>query len=415
MKPKIKLSYFLSHPIQYFSPLLKEMDEVFDLQVYYYSDISIKGGMDKGFGKRVQWDIPLLEGYRSTFIRNYSKSRSVSNRFFDAINPGVIRHLWKDQSKIVIVNGWDYFSTILVIIFAGLMGKKVWLRAENPLSQELQKSRKVLFIKSIILKYLLFRLVDKFLYIGKDSRKFFQYYGARDSQLVYTPYAVDNDFFDEHYRTLSADRQDLKSKLGLPTDKKIILFTGKYIAKKRPLDLLKAFKSLNSQDSILVMVGEGELRDEMTDYIREQGIENVHLTGFINQSAIPSYYMVADVFVMCSGKGETWGLAVNEAMNFAKPVIVSSTCGCSSDLVEHGKNGWIVEEGNIPALAAALKKTVENPAFSIRAGRLSKEIVTSFSNTHIVNNLLRATRFRSRGLRPVRVIYRKIFGYKATG
>jgi hypothetical protein len=121
MKPKTKLSYFLSHPIQYFSPLLKEMDDEFDMQVYYYSDISVRGGMDKGFGKKVQWDIPLLDGYNYQFIKNYSKSNSISNRFFDAINPGVIKHLWKDESKIVVVNGWDYFSTILVIILFGFV------------------------------------------------------------------------------------------------------------------------------------------------------------------------------------------------------------------------------------------------------------------------------------------------------
>jgi uncharacterized membrane protein len=47
MKPK--LTYFLSHPIQYISPLLKELAKEVDLEVYYYSDVSIKGGTDKGF------------------------------------------------------------------------------------------------------------------------------------------------------------------------------------------------------------------------------------------------------------------------------------------------------------------------------------------------------------------------------
>jgi hypothetical protein len=47
MKPK--LTYFLSHPIQYISPLLKELAKEVDLEVYYYSDVSIKGGIDKGF------------------------------------------------------------------------------------------------------------------------------------------------------------------------------------------------------------------------------------------------------------------------------------------------------------------------------------------------------------------------------
>ncbi len=69
-------------------------------------------------------------------------------------------------------------------------------------------------------------------------------------------------------------------------------------------------------------------------------MENVHLTGFINQSVIPKYYAIGDAFVMCSQEGETWGLSVNEAMNFALPIVVSDMVGCSEDLVEEGQNGY---------------------------------------------------------------------------
>lgn len=51
MKPK--LTYFLSHPIQYISHLLKELAKEIDLEVYYYSDVSVKGEIDKGFKKTI--------------------------------------------------------------------------------------------------------------------------------------------------------------------------------------------------------------------------------------------------------------------------------------------------------------------------------------------------------------------------
>ena len=86
--PKTKISYFLSHPIQYFSPLLSEMSKQFDLHVYYFSDASIQGNLDKGFGQKVKWDIPLLEGYQYTFLKNFSPRKSLSNRMWDVINPG---------------------------------------------------------------------------------------------------------------------------------------------------------------------------------------------------------------------------------------------------------------------------------------------------------------------------------------
>ena len=132
MKRKVKIAYYLSHPIQYFSPLLVKLADKADLKVYYFSDASVRGTIDKGFGQAVKWDIPLLEGYDYRFLKNYARSKSMDNRFFDAINPAVIKTIRKDKAEIIIVNGWSYFSTLLAIVTGKLYGKKIWLRAESP-------------------------------------------------------------------------------------------------------------------------------------------------------------------------------------------------------------------------------------------------------------------------------------------
>ncbi len=385
---KKRIAYFLSHPIQYFSPLLKAMAKETDLQVYYFSDASIKGNIDKGFGKSVQWDAPLLAGYSYKFLKNFSKRASLNNHFLDVFNPGVIKAIWQEKASIVIVNGWTYSSTLLTIFFGRLFGKKIWLRAENPLNQEINKRGIVLLIKKVILKHILFKFfVSKCLYIGSENRGFFEFYGVPESKLVYTPYSVDNDFFSGQYQQLEKKLPAVRQQLGLPEDKMIILFSGKYITKKRPMDLIRAFQLLDKNKCALVMVGEGALRKEMEDFITKNNIEQVYLTGFINQSLISSYYAVADVFVMCSGTGETWGLSVNEAMNFENPVIVSKTCGCCPDLVMHGENGYAFEEGDISKLVVFLEKTLDNPDFRLSAGLKSAEVVKTFSISQIVSNI----------------------------
>lgn len=384
-----RVAYFLSHPIQYFSPLLKAMAKECDLHVYYFSDASIKGSIDKGFGRSVQWDAPLLEGYNYKFLKNYSRRPSLDNHFFDIFNPGIIKILKKEKASVVIVNGWTYSSTLMTIFFARICGKKVWLRAENPLNQELNKNKKILLLKRLFLKNFLFKFfISKCLYIGSESKLFFEFYGVPVSKLIYTPYAVENLFFSEQYSELKNNLNEIRKQLGLPTDKLIILFSGKYITKKRPLDILQAFLLLNNNNYALVMVGEGELRKEMENFILKNNLKNVYLTGFINQSVIPKYYAVADVFVMCSGVGETWGLSVNEAMNFKKAVIVSKTCGCCPDLVQQGENGFAFEEGNIKALAAYLRTVLNNQNFRTSAGEKSSEIVRGFSISQIVKNLM---------------------------
>ncbi|HEY8894490.1 MAG TPA: glycosyltransferase family 4 protein [Niastella sp.] len=387
----VKILYFLSHPIQYFSPLLKELAGTVDLEVVYFSDSSMKGGFDKGFGKSVTWDVPLLDGYKYTFLKNYRAHKGLNNKFGDVWNPGAWKKVRKAGNAIIMVNDWTYSSSWLVLLAAKLFGKKVWLRAENPLNQELKKSRKVLMVKKIVFKHFLFRwLVDKCLYIGTQSKSFFKYYGVDEKRLVFTPYSVDNNYFNSIWMQSKAQLSQVRERLKLPKEKKIVLFSGKYIDKKRPLDLLQAFAALNSDQYFLVMVGDGALRPNMERFIADKDMQNVLLTGFINQSEMPYYYAIADVFVMCSGPGETWGLAVNEAMNFSKPVIVSDTCGSSADLVQPGINGYVFEEGNINKLTAYLKQLLENDELRNKMGAASGSIIQNYSIQKIVNNIKQA-------------------------
>ena len=128
----------------------------------------------------------------------------------------------------------------------------------------------------------------------------------------------------------------------------------------------------------------------MENFIREKDLRHVYLTGFINQTAISAYYTVADVFVMCSGAGETWGLSVNEAMNFEKPVIVSRTSGCGADLVKNGVNGFLFETGNTAELADCLRMTLEDDAFRLSAGKRSGQIIRDYSIEQVVTNITNA-------------------------
>jgi glycosyltransferase involved in cell wall biosynthesis len=386
MSTKPKISYFLSHPIQYFSPLLAEMAKEFDLNVYYFSDASIKGGMDKGFGREIKWDVPLLNDYSYTFLKNYSKSDSLSNKTFDAVNFGVIKKIVQDKSDVLIINGWSYFSNILVIITGRMLGKSVWLRSENPLRSELKKSKRNLFLKKFFLKNIIFKLVSKFLYIGVESKDFFEYYGVPAKKLIYTPYAVNNSFFKTNYEAYKNKREIILTELHLPASHKIILYSAKYIPVKRPIDLIKAFEKLKIPDVSLVMVGEGELRNEMEYYIKNNNLKNVYLTGFVNQSLISKYYSIANVFVMCS-EFEPWGLSINEAINFNIPLVVSDIVGSVPNLVFNGQNGYVFEMGNTDDLSNCILKVLNGSIEIEKQKKINDSILEIHDNKEIVKNL----------------------------
>ena len=322
-------------------------DDEIDLLVLYCSDENVKGHIDIGFGVKVKWDIPLLEGYNYKFLKNNSWKPSIYKGFFGLVNLEIFKVLKNERGSYLVIHGWAYATNFIAVIAAKLSGVKLCLRAENPLNQELLKSRHILFLRKIFFKYIFYPLFDYFFYIGSQNKKLYEYYGAKSNKLIFTPYAVDNDRFRAEYKKYRDQKTVIRKELKLPLDKKIILTSGKYVPKKRPLDLLKAYHLLNNQNIALLFLGDGELRNEMEDYIKENNLSDVYLTGFKNQSEIGKYFAVADIFVLASDAGETWGLVVNEAMNFGLPIIVSDMVGCAEDLVIENVNGFIFNIGNI--------------------------------------------------------------------
>jgi glycosyltransferase involved in cell wall biosynthesis len=91
---------------------------------------------------------------------------------------------------------------------------------------------------------------------------------------------------------------------------------------------------------------------------------------------------------MCSGVGETWGLSTNEAMNFGLPLVLSNTTGCSIDLVQHGLNGFVFQEGNYNEMAQCLDKVFSPDFNSEKAGLLSKQIIKNYSINKIKDNIV---------------------------
>jgi glycosyltransferase involved in cell wall biosynthesis len=100
--------------------------------------------------------------------------------------------------------------------------------------------------------------------------------------------------------------------------------------------------------------------------------------GFRNQTELPAYYDLCDIFVLPS-TFETWGLVVNEAMNAAKPVIVSDLVGAGIDLVKTGENGDIFHVRDVGGLAAKIRYWMSNQARRDLGGRASLDIIKKWS------------------------------------
>lgn len=361
-------------------------NENLNITVLYCSRQGAEAALDRQFNAELRWDIPMLEGYRAVFLKNYAP-RPTLYSFWGLQNWGITAHLWRSPKSVLVINGWGYFINLFAIVAAKLMGHSVCLRGESPMLLERQKTARSLRFRKVALGKLLFRFVDYFLYIGQQNKQFYQSYDVPESKLVSSPYAVDNRRFQDFLPKNDVDKKSLRRELGLPETKILILYSGKYIAKKRPLDLLEASLLLPADKCAIVMMGEGELRPVMETFIQKHQLQNIVLTGFVNQAEIPKYYATSDVLAMCSNANETWGLAVNEAMNLGLPVVLSDHVGCAEDLVEEGINGFSYPMGDVTILAEKLNRLLTDADFREKAGRKSLEIIGRYSYRQIIENL----------------------------
>jgi glycosyltransferase involved in cell wall biosynthesis len=155
--------------------------------------------------------------------------------------------------------------------------------------------------------------------------------------------------------------------------------------------LLSAFSTVRKElPCWLVMVGDGNLRVDIEAQIRESGIKNAILPGFLNQDELPPAYTAADIFVLPSAFYETWGLVVNEAMNFSLPAVVSDKVGCGKDLVKDGWNGFVFPHTDERQLADRLRQLVKDAALRKEFGKNSAELIANYTVENCANGIVRA-------------------------
>ena len=418
----VKLAIVSSHPIQYYAPIFKLLAQQHDLMIcafYTWGGQSVSK-YDPGFGREINWDIPLLDGYDFVFEKNTAKKPG-SDHFMGIQNPTIIDDIKKFNADAILIFGWAYVAHLKVLRF--FKGKiPIIFRGDSNLLDTSSGLKQIL--KSTVLKYV-YSHVDYALFVGQANKAYFKKYGLKKEQLIFGPHAVDNERFSI---SRLKEAGDLRTQLGIPENDILILFAGKFEDKKSPLLLKEAFIQLNDPRTHLLFVGNGVLEEELKGgkvgsgkveggkwkvgegiKNKEQGTkrkrddsnarlitdgqtfsmtDRVHFMDFQNQSYMPVIYQACDLFVLPSkGPGETWGLAVNEAMACGKAVLVSDRVGCHLDLVKNGVNGYCFKHENLADLTFKLQKSVTNKANLKTFGLNSREIIKDYSFGIIVSEI----------------------------
>jgi len=386
----MRLAALLTHPIQYFAPLFRTLAALpeLELTVYYGSQRGTVPLLDPGFGKAYTWDTPLLEGYRYKFLPGIFREAD-STSPADQLNPSIVTEITPRRYDAIWVHGYNAgHISRLAILTALAKGVPVLMRAETHLLVDPPSAAKQ-YAKNLILPAL-FRRLAGFLYIGALNKAFYQRFGVPESRLFPCPYTVDNAYFRSHAAALATQRQALRGKWGINDERPAILYAGKLVAWKQPLLLLEAYRRVRQRRACaLLLAGDGPLRGEIESEIRKAAIPDVCITGFLNQTEIPKAYAAADLLVLPS-RFEPWGLVVNEAMNFALPVVVSDRVGCGPDLVRPGVNGEVFEHRSADALETALERLLAQQELLPEFGRASLQRIEQWGLPETANGIVQA-------------------------
>lgn len=374
---KIRVAVFNTHPIQYYAPIWRKLSGFGDLDVtvYYGSDFSVRGYRDREFQTDVVWDVPLLEGYSSQYLAGFDRVDEFS--FFQPRPLAAVRAIFAGRPDVVVMTAYHAAFWYGIAAAATAAGSRVVMRHDA--TDEAFGSLGIKRVARGIILRALYRSVSRFAVVGKRARRHLRKFGVSESKMFRSPFCIDSDRVESS--SWLEKRSGLREALGISKTDLVLVFCGKLIEKKDPLILFEAVRRLRDKSNLhLVIAGSGPLRNQVEEAGRAVLGVRFHPLGFLNQGEIGRAYAVGDLFILPSQKEETWGLVVNEAMQFGLPVVVSDAVGCHEDLVPDETTGRVFPVRDADGLAAALESILsEFPAAKARYAEACRARVARYS------------------------------------
>jgi glycosyltransferase involved in cell wall biosynthesis len=386
---KNNLAIYAIHPIMYQTPIFRVLSEKCNeikSIILFGDDLSLKKVYFKQINTFYKPDVPLLlDGYNYKFLKNWAINSK--GGFFSRINFGIVNELYKNNYNVILIHGYESLTAWLALFAAKLTNTKIIWRGEAVLRKIEHDNSFKQILKRFILKRF-FNYCDAVMYSCTGNKAYLKFYGVERDKLFSIPCAVNNNFFQEENKKYIVNITGLRSELGIHKEDLVVLFSARFTSRKRPMDLLKAINNIDNTNITILFVGDGPERENMEKYVEENKIKAI-FTGFINQSQISKYYSIADINVVISDYDPS-PKAMNEAMNFKLPIIVTEVVGTAHDLVKNNENGFIIKVGDIKSLFEKVSFLNQNRNITKSMGEKSFEIVQKWNYEEDVKGIMNA-------------------------
>lgn len=271
----------------------------------------------------------------------------------------VKNEIYSKEVKFVVIPPLDNIKDIIKGIYIYKLCKQTgkytfyfWEKWEAPKSKQPMKRR----IKELGLKILvkpILKNVNLCLVPGEKTAEYLTKLGIKKENIMHIHDCSEAPICAVY---------DIKERYSISKNRKIILYYGRITRKKGLDNLLKAYAKTDNKyknDTYIIVAGDGEFRPECEKLAKDLNIENIQFVGYVNPDYRYLYFSQCDIFVLpgriYNGSIEAWGLTLNEALQFGKILISTTSVGAAYELIT-SNNGFMVQENNIDELTNALIK-----------------------------------------------------------
>ncbi|MCX6924885.1 MAG: glycosyltransferase family 4 protein [Verrucomicrobia bacterium] len=374
--PAKKLAWLVHSPTPYKAPFfvrLAAQPEVYATFLFLYWD-----------DPQRSWTLEALPGVKYKVLPGFSLRRRLREKEHFHFGPAVIRELWRGRFDLVVVCGYGHPTLLLAIVYCLVTGTPFVLQGESHVVQQRHVLKKAL--KRWLLFPLLRRATAAFA-TGQKATDYWAEVGIPRKKIFILSNTPDVEFFVSNSDRARSGRLKVRAALGLD-NRRSGIYVGRFVAAKGIEVLLIAIAALEStKRPQLLLVGDGPLKARYEEIIQRHNLP-VKLIGFQQKEQLPEYYAAADFFVLPS-LSEPWGVVVNEAMACGLPVLLSDQVGAAYDLLEEGRNGFMLSAGDVAAWTKGLERIMAlSDAELTRMGVTSREIVRPWNHEANVKSVL---------------------------
>lgn len=226
---------------------------------------------------------------------------------------------------------------------------------------------------------ILYRAIDAFIVISKKIDQELASEGVPVQKRIAIPNGVDVNRF---VPVPTEGQREIRSRLGLPVETKIITYVGRLAEEKGIETLANAWQSTHNAltNARLLILGSGPLGGK---FIEHAGAD-VLLLG--EQNDVVSYLQASDLFVLPS-LAEGLSVALLEALACGLPIIATAVGG-TPEIITHGSNGWLIQPNSPAELRDAFLTVLNDPGLMKKLGENGhRHVVQNYSLEKVAEQL----------------------------